>query len=562
MKKALSLTLAAAMLLTTLAGCGKKEEPKPAKSADKPAASSSEKAPEPAKPAEPKVLRISYTTDITTLDSSLSYSEKTNEVLANCAATLFKHDVDGNLTNEVVKDYNISEDGLTYTFNLRNDFKWTNGDPLTAHDFVYALRRIADPDTGSSYADTVINAHLKNGEEVVNGEKPVTELGAAAPDDYTLVLTLSHPCPYLLTFLGAFIPINQKFCEAQGDKFGTAIEYQIWCGAYKLTDWQTEYEAILEKNPDYPMADDIKIDTISIKVIKDVNTAVNLFETNELDYTELTGEQAIQYKDDPRAVIKPCLMINVLTLCQKRNPILANVNARKAISHVLDKQFVVDEIQSNGATIADYLIPYGLAVDENGKDFRDTTNIPPAYDIELAKEYWEKAKDELKLDSYEIKLLTGDSAKSKRVAEFFQSQLEKNLDGVTVTFEYATSKNGIQKELDGDFDCTFSTWNADFLDLSTYTSMYVTGAYINTGRFHNEEYDELCRKANDEDVFDREARWADLRRAEEILVVDEAGIVPIYQNAKMYLVSERLQGFHNAFITPNHFFGIMDIVDG
>ena len=461
----------------------------------------------------------------------------------------------------MVKDYTISEDGLTYTFNLRDDFKWTNGDPVTAHDFVYAVRRIADPATGSTFAKAAINACLINSKDVVEGKMPASELGISAPSDYTLELKLFRPCPYLLTFLceASFLPINQKYCESQGDKFGTAPQYQIWCGAYTVTDWQTEYEVVLEKNPDYPMADDIKIDKVTVKIVKDINTAVNLFETGELDYVELTGEQAVQYKNDPRKVILPSTVMNFLVLNEIRNPILANTNARRAIAHVFDKQFIVDEIQANGATVADYIIPYGLDYDENGKDFRETTNIPAAYDIELGKECWAKAKEELKLDTYEIKLMIGDSAKSKRLSEFFQSQLEKNLDGLTVSFEYCTSKSGIEKEINGDFDCTFSSWNVNFIDVSFFIDMFTTGNYINTGRFHNDEYDALCAKANNEDVGNQQARWADLRRAEEILVVEEMGVLPIYQDAKMYLVSDKLTGFHHSAVKPEHIYGNMDI---
>ena len=561
MKRIISIALAATMLLTTLVGCGKKEDPKPAESASTPSDSSSSSKPEPDKPEEPKTLNVTFTGDITTLDPSLCYSNKTAEVLSNSTAALFKHDVEGQIVNEMVKDYTVSEDGLSYTFNLRDDFKWTNGDPVTAHDFVYAMRRIADPDTGSTYANTVVNACLVNSQEVIDGKMDTSELGVTAPEDYVLQLNLFRPCPYLMTYLceASFLPINQKYCESQGEKFGTAPQYQIWSGAYTVTDWQTEYEVKLAKNPEYPMADDIKIDNVSIKIIKDINTAVNLFETGELDYVELTGEQAVQYRDDPRSVVMPSTVMNFLVLNQIRNPILANTNARKAIAYVFDKQFVVDEIQSNGASVADYIIPYGLDFDENGKDFRDTTNIPPAYDIEKGKEYWAKAKDELKLDNYEVKLMIGDSAKSKRLAEFFQSQLEKNLDGLTVAFEYCTSKTGIEKEISGDFDTTFSSWSVDFIDLSFFIDMFTTGSYINTGRFHNEEYDELCAKANNEDVSNQKARWDDLRRAEEILVVEEMGVLPIYQDADMYLVSDNVKGFHNTAVKPEHYYGLMDI---
>ena len=326
-----------------------------------------------------------------------------------------------------------------------------------------------------------------------------------------------------------------------------------------VADWQTEYEIRLEKNPDYPLADQVSIDTVIIKIVKDANTAVNLFETGELDIFELDGEQAVMYKDDPHAHAYATTQMNFLVM-NEQNPILANVNARRAISCVLDKQFITDEIYANGSTPADYIIPAGLDYNENGNDFRTTTNIPPATDIEKGQEYWAKAKEELNLPEYEIRLMIGDSTKSKRLAEFFQSQLEKNLEGLTVTFDYATSKTAIDKEISGDFDTTFSTWGVDYLDLSFFIDMFTTDFYANTGHFSNAEYDELAELASGEYLNDKEKRWEALRRAEEILVVEEMGTVPIFQGARMYLVADQVEGYHYSDVTPQRFFALMDVV--
>ena len=206
MRKVLSMALAAAMLLTVLAGCG---------GGNKTAGGSSSGAQSNASSGE-KVLTLSYTGDISTLDMNLCYNSNTAEVLSNTVATLFKHDQDGKLTNELCKDYTVSEDGTIYTFNLRDDFKWSNGDPVTAHDFVYSWRRLGNPNTGSTYANYLSKAHIVNAEGVVNGDLDGSELGVTALNDYTLEVRLDRPVPYLLTFLceAAFLPINQKFQES------------------------------------------------------------------------------------------------------------------------------------------------------------------------------------------------------------------------------------------------------------------------------------------------------------------------------------------------------------
>ena len=550
MKKLLSLALVTAMALAALAGCGGGGG-----GSSTPGSGSQSSGGE-------KVLTIPYKADISTLDMNLCYDGSTAEVICNTVAGLFTHTLDGQLANEMVKDYTVSEDGMTYTFNLRDDFKWSNGDPVTAHDFVYSWQRLADPNTGSTFANYVANAYMVNGEAVVNGEKDPSELGVKALDDYTLELKLERPVPYLLTFLceASFRPVNQKFQESLGDQFGTSDENALYCGPYVVADWQTEYEIRLEKNPDYPMADQVAIDTVLIKVVKDTNTAVNLFETGELDAFELSAEQAVQYRDDPRTQSYPTTNMSFLVL-NEMNPILANVNARKAIACVLDKQFIVDELYSNGSTVADYIIPRGLDYDENGNDFRDTAPIPSTYDIEKGKQYWEQAKKELNLPSYTIRVQTGESASSKTRSEFFQSQLEKNLEGLTVEFDYITSKTGIDKEISGDFDTTFSTWNVDYLDLSFFIDMFTTGFYANTGRYSNPEYDRLAELANTEYVNDKEKRWDALRQAEQILVVEDMGVIPLYQESKMFLVSDRVINYHQSVITPTRCFANMDVVE-
>lgn len=212
-------------------------------------------------------------------------------------------------------------------------------------------------------------------------------------------------------------------------------------------------------------------------------------------------------------------------------------------------------------TVADYIIPRGLDYDENGKDFRDTSPIPAAYDVEKGKEYWEQAKKELNLPEYTLRVQTGESPASKTRSEFFQSQMEKNLEGLTIEFDYITAKTGIENEISGDFDTTFSTWNVDYLDLSFFIDMFTTGFYANTGRYSNPEFDRLAELANGEYVNDKEKRWDALRAAEQILVVEDMGVVPIYQESKLFLVADRVAGYHQSVITPTRCFANMDIVE-
>jgi oligopeptide transport system substrate-binding protein len=251
------------------------------------------------------VLRQLDSSDIPSMDTNVATNSVSFEVMANVLEGLYMLGVNDVPEPGVAKSYEVSADGLTYTFHLREDSVWSNGDPVTAQDFVYSWRRLADPNTGSQYAFMVETAGLLNGAAVMAGEMDPSELGVEAIDDYTLVAHLEVPVPYfikLMTFPN-FYPVNQAFVESlEADTFGTSIDTVVYNGPFKLSKWEIGYEYEMVKNDMYWESDVVKLDRINYRIVKDASSGVNLYETGEIDVAGLSGEFVEQFLDHPHFI--------------------------------------------------------------------------------------------------------------------------------------------------------------------------------------------------------------------------------------------------------------------
>lgn len=249
-----------------------------------------------------KVIRVLDGSDIPSMDTNKATDSVSFEMMSNVLEGLFSLGENDVVEYGVAESYEVSEDGLTYTFKLREDAVWSNGDPVTAHDFVYSWRRLVDPATGSQYAFMGETAALQNAAAIMNAEAEVDTLGVEATDDYTLVAKLDVPVPFftkLLTFPN-FYPVNQAFVESlDADTFGTTIETTLYNGPFKLNSWELGYQFGFEKNDMYWNADVVNIDAVTYRIVKDAAAGINLYETGEVDRAGLSGEFVEQYIDDP-----------------------------------------------------------------------------------------------------------------------------------------------------------------------------------------------------------------------------------------------------------------------
>ncbi|MCT1576891.1 peptide ABC transporter substrate-binding protein [Oceanobacillus kimchii] len=453
----------------------------------------------------------------------------------------------------------ISEDGKVYTFKLREDAKWSNGDPVTAHDFVYAWRRAIDPDTGSEYA-YMFSGIIENATEVMNGEKDPEELSVEAKEDYTLEVTLEQPVEYLNSLLafGTYLPLNEEFVEEKGSDFGTNSENMLANGPFELTEWNgSGLTWKYVKNDQYWDNENVSLDEVNVQVSKEPSTAVNLFNTDEADRTAaLSSEYARQYKDDENASTFKEGSSWYLKFNQERGgeeTPLANENIRKALAMAFDKESFTETVLANGSVPSDGYVPEGLAKNpETDQDFREESGDLISYDPEQAKEYWEKGLEELGVEELQLDFLSDDTENAKTTSEYFQNQLETNLEGLSIKLTNVPFKVRLQTTTDQDYDIVMHGWGPDYLDPMTFLDLYVTDGTNNNTGYSSEEYDQLIDDAKVKYANDPEKRWEAMLEAEKLLVQEDTVIAPVYQRGRVVLIKSYVKGLEEHLFGPDY----------
>ena len=480
-----------------------------------------------------QVLNIMDSAEIPTMDASLATDTVAFQWLGSTTDGLYRLGKDAKAEPGIAKSNDVSDDGLTWTFHLRDDAKWSNGDPVTANDFVYAWQRAVNPDTGSEYGPYMMGGVIKNAEAIANGDKPVDELGVEAKDDTTFVVTLEKPIPYFksLTTFGTFLPLNKKFVEEKGDKYALEADTLLSNGPFKITEWNHGEGWTLEKNEDYWDAENVKLKKINVKVVKDTATGVNLYETGQVDRTNLSAEFVDQYRSSDDYKIKEEPTLFYLKINQTANDILGNVKARKAMQMVIDRKSMVDVILNNGSIPAVGDVPKNFVKDpESGDDFRDVNGDLVTYDVDKAKELWNEAKKEVGKDSFEIEYLGGDTETAKNMDAYIKDQLEQ-LDGLTVKVTSVPFKERLKRDTAMNYQLQNSGWGPDYIDPNTFLNMWVTDGGNNMTGYSSEKYDNLIKQANDEYALEPEKRFQNFLKAEKMLIQDDAVLVPLYQRA-------------------------------
>ncbi|MEX6012511.1 peptide ABC transporter substrate-binding protein [Mammaliicoccus sciuri] len=476
-----------------------------------------------------ETLDLQINGDVPTMDSAMATDGLSFDMFFQTMEGLYTLDKDDKAIPAVAKgDPKITNDGKKWTIKLRDDAKWSNGDPVTAHDFVFAWRKVVDPDTASEYAYILYD--IKNAEEINSGDKKPEELGVKAVDDHTLEFELTKSLPYykeLLSF-GTFMPQNEKFVKKQGDKYGTTVKTTLYNGPFKMTDWKTDDKVTLEKNDDYWDKDKVKLNKVNYKVVKEASTAVNLYETNKLDIVDLPAEQVKKYKDDKAFNTELDTVTYYFKLNEDTVPEFKNEDFRLAFAKAIDKEAYVKNNLNNGSIPTDNFVPKDFVKDSKGKEYQDGVKNTNQYNVKEAKEHYEKAKKALGKDKFTIELMTYDKDTAKRDAEYFKEQLEKNLDGVMIKIKQQPFKQKLDLVSKGEYEMSLENWIPDYPDPMTFLELYVTdGSHNNTG-WSNKEYDSIIKAADSSLASNPDKRLSELQRAEGMLL-NEAGIVPLYQ---------------------------------
>lgn len=470
-------------------------------------------------------LNFNLGAEIPDMDPSTSTDANSSDVMNNIYDTLYRLDNDLVPQPAIAESYETSNDDLTYTFTIKDDVVWSNGEPVTAGDFRYAWLRAMSPDTASQYA-FILADYIEGGTEYSAGEGSEEDVGLEAPDDTTLVVDLSRPTPYFLslTTFKTYIPLKQSFIEEQGDGFAQSADSMLYNGPYVLTQYNPTNGATLQKNEDYWNADAVMIPNINLEVVTDQQTALNLYQSGELDFAGLTAENIDRYEGDPQLYSYTEFASWYLTY-NYEDETMTNQSIRQAISQGVDKDALVNQILKNGSESGTGLVPPGMAGSSAEEPFRETFGAQaPEFDAEAARQAWEAGVEELG-SAPTLTLLSQDSSTAQDLATFIQAQLQENL-GADVEIDQQPFESFLDRIDQGDFQFVNQGWIADYNDPSTFMDLFVTDSSFNRSGYSNEQYDELV--LGTQETSDNQARAEAFAEAESLLLSEDYGIGMLY----------------------------------
>ncbi len=554
-KRALALLLAAMMVVScTACGSDKASTAASGETAGSTAASGAEANGTAATTTSGNYLNVMVEVEVSSLDPQVATDGTSFEVIADYTDGLMQMDADGKAVPAIAESYELSEDGKTYTFKLREDAKWSNGDPVTADDFVFGWQRAVDPATASEYSYMLSDiGQVVNAAEIIAGEKSVDELGIKAVDEKTLEVSLNVPVSYFLSlmYFPTFYPINRNFYNSLSEgTFGTSPETVLSNGAFILESYEpATLNFSLKKNPDYYNASNVSLEGLNYQVIKDSQQALMSYQSGALDVMKLSGDQVDQVKDDPCFQVHGAGYLWYLTMNAHDVEALSNVNMRMAISNALNREAIVNDVVKDGSVATYTAVPPQFATGPDGSDFSADQEKFKEYcadDAVKAKEYFDKACEELGQTEFTFELLVEDQTETQNVGAVIKEQIESALPGVTLNLKVEPKKQRVSDIQEGNYQVCLTRWGPDYADPMTYLNMWITGCSNNYGLWSNTKYDEIIAQCTTGDLCtDPEGRWNALYDAEQI-IMEEAVIAPAYTKAEACMIADNVSGieFH------------------
>ncbi|MFT8812870.1 peptide ABC transporter substrate-binding protein [Oenococcus sp.] len=493
------------------------------------------------------VLREIMPTDLTTQDLSLMDDVYAWVVAGNSQEGLLSRTAKGSMAAGLAKNWSHSKDGLTWTFHLRKGLKWSNGDSLTAADFVYAWRRTVNPKTASQYA--YVYSGIKNADQINSGKnKDLASLGIKAIDQTTLVVTLAHPMPQFenLMALPVFFAQDKKFEAPLGKKVGTSSANQVYDGPYKFVGWNgTNKKFRLVPNPHYWNPKALKNSGVDFQVITDPTASLAVFNKGQLDQTNLTTPEQIKKYQSSKdfKVYNNCRSDFIEYNQTGQVPALNNVKIRQALNLATDRRAIVQETSDNLNTVATGLTPVGLAKTPSGGDFAKAAakKTDYVYNMAKAKKLFAQGLKEAGLSKLTLSVEgRSDAAASKLILDTLQQSWQE-LPGLTIRENLVPLKQWLQDLSNQNFQVSLSDWTGDYDEPLTFLNMFMSTSPSNDGRYASKVFNRLIANASDKHALDDQARTNDEIDAEQTLYKD-AAINPIDWTSSAVLANPKIKG--------------------
>lgn len=496
---------------------------------------------------EAQVLNLNINTEPPSLLPTKATDTTSGTVLTHVMEGLTRYGPDGEIIPGIAEKWDISDDGLTYTFHLRQNAKWSDGQPVTAHDFEYAWKKLLDPNSAADYAYQLY--YLANGEAYNEGKASADEVGVKAVDDYTLEVKLVSPTPYFLSLTAFYplFPVPKHVDEANPDWHKEAATY-VGNGPFLLAEWNHDSKIVLKKNPDYWAADEVKLETIDMAMVNDENTEYQMYETGQLDVAAPPTDMTKQLIDEGKAKVTPYFGTYYLSF-NTQDPILKNAKIRQALSLAIDRKALVDNILQGGQLPALGFVPPG-APGLKG-DFREEQgDLYQDHDVEKAKKLLEEGLKDLglkELPAIEYKYNTNQG--HQKIAVAIQQMWKENL-GIEVKLRNEEWKVYLDSMNQGKYQVGRMGWIGDYVDAMTFVDLFVTGGGNNYPKWSNAEYDALIKKAKA--TNDHDERIKAMQEAEKLLI-EEMPIAPVYFYTRVYMEKPYVKGaWRNVFTSTDY----------
>ena len=451
----------------------------------------------------------------------------------------------GKTAPAIAKSWDVSDDGKTYTFHLR-DAKWSNGDKVTANDFVYSWRKIIKDAGNYAYMLGNGGASVKNADALMElganaTDEQMATLGVTAKDDKTLVVELENKVPYFTDLMAfpCYFPQNQKFVEKCGKNYGTKPEYTLSNGAYKMTKWVKGNKATFTKNDKYYDAKTVATKNLEMYLVQDPKTAAQNFDNGKVDYATINSTLVDKYKGKDTFTTFNEGYLFYLQLNFKNNTV-ANKNVREALAYAINRKDLCENVLKDGSMAATGFVPSQLSTSPAGRDFRDDADKYVSYDQKKAQQYLDAAKKELGTDTITIDLLYGtDESPMDTMAEYLQGSFTK-LKGLKVNMVATVKKDRIyNREANGNFQVVCTRWGPDYADPTTYLNLFLTGNSNNFGKYSNAKVDSLMKQVQTESDVNK--RW-DLMTQVEKTALDDLAYIPVFEKGAAALKAKNVKG--------------------